>query len=279
MKKIYITTFCFCLLGLGYGLMPRNVNARLSGSSFGANYSGINGGVTCNTSGCHTGQLNSGPGSVVIATDVPSNGYIGGTEYSISVIVNAGGANGNRYGFMASVVEEGTTTFAGVLSAADNTTVAQANGTRIAHSSSPNGNGVNSSHTFTFKWTAPVTGTGNVKVWAAGNSANGTGSTGGDQIYTNFLVIEEAPGAGLTENIVDAFNLYPNPANEFVQVNIPDVYSEGQIRVMDVTGKLVFEKYLNEKTLSINLAEFPSGLYIVQLNKGELSASMRLIKK
>jgi hypothetical protein len=277
MKKIYIAGFCFCLLGIGYGLMPRNVNARLSGSSFGANYSGINGGATCNS--CHTGQLNSGPGSLVITSDVPPNGYIGGTEYSISVTVNAGGANGNRYGFMASVVEEGTNTFAGVLSAADNTTVAQANGTRIAHSTSPNGNGANSSHTFTFNWTAPATGTGNVKIWAAGISANGTGSTSGDQVYNNSLVVNEAPGAGLTNEIISSFNLYPNPANEIVTVKVPELFLEGSLRLLDVTGKTVLNKNLIETEFILNLSEFNSGIYFVEFSKGGKTYTSRMIKK
>lgn len=48
---------------------------------------------------------------------------------------------------------------------------------------------------WSFSWTAPAAGTGNVTFYTATNVANADGSTGGDQIYTNAFVLTEAVSA------------------------------------------------------------------------------------
>lgn len=269
----------FALIGLGFTLSTTNLTAKNSGASLNSNYSGVNGGVTCNTSGCHSGAaVNSGPGSVSISTDIPGSGYVGGNTYSVSVTVSAGGANGAKYGFSASATKEGTATFTGGFANADNSTLVKASGNYIVHNSTVNGNGVNSSHTFTFDWTAPATGTGNVKFWAAGNSANGNNSSSGDQIYNNSLLVNEAPGASITEDIIDAFNLFPNPATETTNIRIPAQMMDGTLRVMDLTGKIVFNKKMIESEFSLNLSEFKNGIYIVELNKAGKVKTLKLVK-
>ena len=280
MKKIYMACALFALIGLGFTLSTTNLTAKNSGASLNSNYSGVNGGITCNTSGCHSGAaVNSGPGSVSISTDIPVSGYVGGNTYSVSVTVSAGGANGAKYGFSASATKEGTATFTGGFANADNTTLVKASGNYIVHNSTVNGNGVNSSHTFTFDWTAPATGTGNVKFWAAGNSANGNNGSSGDQIYNNSLLVNEAPGASITEDIIDAFNLFPNPATDNVTLSTPSELMDGTLRVFDMGGKMVYASNLSDTNLNIDLNAFVQGMYIVEIEKNGKSYTARLIKR
>lgn len=277
MKKFYITTGLFGLIFMGLGIVPEPLNARINGSNITANYSGMMI-TTCNTSGCHTGALNSGPGGVVFASDIPNTGYIGGTEYTINVTVNAGGANGQIFGFSCSAAKEGTTTATGGFAAADNTTLAKNNGTYMVHNNAAAGTGPSDSHTFTFKWTAPAPGTGTVKFFVAGNSGNGSGTPDGDQIYNNSRDITEAPGAGFTEAVAEAFKLFPNPASEYSTVTVPDQWVDGSLRVIDITGKTLFQSRLNQTQLSVDLSLFKAGVYVVQIQKDGKSHSARLLK-
>lgn len=279
MKKFYIASGAFALFMLGSGLMPKSVNARINGSNIGANYSGITG-TTCNTSGCHTGgAVNSGPGSVSITHDIPGTGYIAGTQYSINITVDAGGANGNVFGFSCSAAKDGTTTPTSGFAAVDGTTLVKSGGAYMVHSTAAAGSGAADSHTFTVHWTAPALGTGAVKIFAAGNSGNGNGQSTGDQIYNTSVVVQEAPGAGITEAVVDAFKLFPNPATEQVTLNVPDQLMDGSVRVLDMTGKTVFNTPLNHTQLSIDLGTFTQGAYIIEIQKDGKSYTSRLVKQ
>lgn len=270
----------FALIGLGFTLSTTNLTAKNSGASLNSNYSGVNGGVTCNTSGCHSGAaVNSGPGSVVITTDIPAGGYVGGNTYTVTITVNAGGANGNKYGFSASATKDGTATFTGGFANADNTTLVKASGNYIVHNSSVAGNGVNSSHSFIFNWTAPAIGTGSVKFWAAGNSANGNNGSNGDQIYNSSLLVNEAPGASITEDIIEAFNLFPNPATDYVTLSMPSEFMDGSLKVFDISGKMVYSSNLSDTNLNIDLNTFVQGTYIVEIEKNGKSYTARLIKR
>ena len=278
MKKFYIASGAFALFLMGSGLMPKSLNARINGSNISANYSGITG-TTCNTSGCHTGgAVNSGPGSVAITTDIPGAGYTAGSQYSINVTVNAGGANGNAFGFACSAAKDGTTTPTSGFSAVDGTTLAKSGGAYMVHSTAASGSGGADSHTFTVHWTAPASGTGTVKFFAAGNSANGNGQSTGDQIYNATITVPEAPGAGNTDAVIDAFRPFPNPATEQVTLNVPDQLLEGSVRVLDMTGKTVFNAQVLSQQLSIDLTAFTQGAYIVEIQKDGKSYTSRLVK-
>ena len=277
MKKFYITSGLFALIFVGAGISPDSLQARINGSNITANYSGISG-TTCNTSGCHTGTLNSGPGGVAITTDIPVNGYVGGTTYNVNVTVTAGGTNGAAFGFCCSAAKNGTSTTTGGFAAPDNTTLIKSGGIYIVHNVAATGGGINSSHTFTFNWTAPAAGTGAVKFFVAGNSANGNSADTGDQIYNSSSVVEEAPGAGFTESVLKAFNLFPNPATEYVTVNVPTQLMDGTVRVLDITGKTVFNTQLTNTNVTIDLGQFMQGAYIVEIQKDGQSYTSKLLK-
>lgn len=279
MKKAYLLTGAFALFSAGYLLAPKPLTAKISGSALSLNYSGVNGGLTCNTGGCHPAILNAGPGSVDISTDIPATGYIPGENYIVEVTINAGNSNGLSYGFSASAVLSGTSTFTDGFSNLDGTTLPRSNGRYIVHNSAVPGAGANSSHTFTFQWTAPASGSGDVTFFAAGNSANGNGASSGDHIYNNSLTVSEAPGAFITEQVTAAFNLYPNPAQEMVSIAVPDYLIGSRLRVLDVQGKTVLEQQLNHAAASLNVTGLTAGCYVVELLKnGQIYAS-RFVKK
>jgi len=275
MKKLYTVVCLISATFGGYLLYPTRTTAYPSGSSISANYSGIPGGLTCTN--CHGGGVNAGPGSVGITTTIPGTGYVGGQTYSVSVTVTSGGSNGVLYGFSCSSTKQGTSTISGKFVAADATTLAKAGGNYIVHNTAAAGNG-NPSHTFTFNWTAPVTGTGPITFYAAGNSANGNNENTGDNIYNANIQVTEAPGAGLTESVVDHFNLYPNPATESVTVNVPQTLVDSQVRILDVTGKTVFNRQLTTENMSVDVSTLTHGLYVVEIQKGGKSYTTRLVK-
>ena len=62
-------------------------------------------------------------------------------------------------------------------------------------------------------------------------------------------------------------SLFPNPANENVQMNFEGFSGETQLHIFDVSGRLLVQKSINEgiHQVSINTQELPTGSYLIRL--------------
>ena len=87
----YLLAFSFCVVVF---ITYHSGRRYVHGNSFGAPFISGRGftnspfdGRACNAAGCHTGTLNSGPGTVEISTDIPGEGYRAGTTYNITATI------------------------------------------------------------------------------------------------------------------------------------------------------------------------------------------------
>ena len=83
------------------------------------------------------------------------------------------------------------------------------------------------------------------------------------------LAIEEA--------VTSRFNLYPNPNNgsffiEFAQEG------NNAVKVLDITGKVVYQELANAKATSINLA-LSSGVYFVEVTNNNNVTTEKVVIK
>ncbi|OFY85080.1 MAG: hypothetical protein A3F72_04865 [Bacteroidetes bacterium RIFCSPLOWO2_12_FULL_35_15] len=165
------------------------------------------GGADCTS--CHSGIVNTGEGSVTIASS-PSlaTGYAAGADYTISITVAKAGQTAFGFGFEA--LKSGNTD-GGILSAinAGSQSLVGTGPTNMVHNGSGIGTGT---FTFTFNWKAPAASTGTVTFYAAGNASDDDGTSSGDFVYTTSLVVNEAAAAGITITNADFTNL---PVNNF----------------------------------------------------------------
>lgn len=197
--KLSLAAVLFAIF-IGYSLQGTSVSANSFGpipsrtgavalGSFAAE-------PTCTA--CHGGNpLNDSAGSFTI-TGVPTN-YTANQEISITVTLTR--ANRSSFGFQLTALTD-TGTKAGDLVVTNNRTQL-GNGTgsfagrqyiqQNFSGTSPNGT---NSGSWTFTWRAPAQTVGKVTFYAAGNAANGTGSTDGDFIYT--ATASTTPGAAVT---------------------------------------------------------------------------------
>lgn len=72
--------------------------------------------------------------------------------------------------------------------------------------------------------------------------------------------------------------LYPNPADDLVIIEIPEGYGINNISVFDVTGRKLIEiKEISNRT-ELNLSNFKSGLYLIKFESEEKTEIVKLIK-
>lgn len=129
-------------------------------------------------SDCHSGGSFS-PSLTIQLKDSGGNtvsSYVGGQSYTLEFNFTAAGASG--FGLQAVALLNSNNTTAGNLtsSTSPNSQISALNGRQYAEHS-----GLNSSGSFSFQWTAPSAGSGNVNIYGNGIAANGNGNTAGDQ--------------------------------------------------------------------------------------------------
>lgn len=62
-----------------------------------------------------------------------------------------------------------------------------------------------------------------------------------------------------------AFNIYPNPTNNELNIELPNSDFNGTLNLMDGSGKIIFQKSLQQSHDKISLYDLSNGIYIVQV--------------
>ena len=101
-------------------------------------------------------------------------------------------------------------------------------------------------------------------------------------VITNTTVnIVAGPNVGITENVryEGEISIFPNPANNYLMVIVPEKYRTFKVDCMDVTGRLLFSKeHINAHVpQQINVSELNSGIYFLRVGNGEQSAIKKFI--
>lgn len=147
-----------------------------------------------NCTTCHSGNdVNGGDGEFLISLDIEE--YMPGETYAVTVSLSDPGQS--RWGFELTVQDENDN-MAGSFTVTDetNTQLSDQGGDNpdfMKQTSTGTFSGDDEA-TWTFDWTAPEEGAGDVTFYASGNAANGNFTTSGDFIYTQSLAILEGGG-------------------------------------------------------------------------------------
>ena len=73
-------------------------------------------------------------------------------------------------------------------------------------------------------------------------------------------------------------SLYPNPVDEMFWVDLGNEQREFDLRVVDQLGRIVLNKKLNGRIISIDASAFEKGIYTIQIHTNEGVFSTRFIK-
>jgi hypothetical protein len=221
------------------------------------------GGSTCVQ--CHGGSAVT-PVSGWITTDIPANGYTAGTTYNVWLTAHHAGAV--RYGFeMTAEDNANAKKGAFIVTNSVQNQLVFGNSNAITHT----GNGItpsNDSITWSFQWTAPATGTGNITLYAAINAANGNNGTSGDMIYTTTASLTELIVTAIDNPLAEELTIYPNPAISTLNVKglNDDVTS---VILINSVGQEVRNMAPNSSELTMDVNNLESGLYFLNIVSAE----------
>ena len=112
-----------------------------------------------------------------------------------------------------------------------------------------------------------VTANGNYAVSITKNSCNKVSGC------TNISTV------GMNEKTtISFFQVYPNPSNGLVTISSTLSSAPGSVKVYDLTGQLILNTELKEKTNQIDLSGYSNGIYLLELEQNGALSRTRLIK-
>lgn len=234
---------------------------------------------------CHSGG-SATPTGTITATPAfgAGNTYTAGTTYTLSVV--CGGYP--KYGFGLEILNSNTTTAAdaGTFGA-----VVTTNCKKMATTGKPTNivqnatTGTNNAATFSFRWTAPASGT--AYIYYCVNGVNGTGSTSGDKSKNFSMTLTPAiPNYVPTvdDNTFSA-SVFPNPVHDYVSFSYSlKENSNVKAEIFNMEGKKAASFNYNNvaagehrETISLSDLYLTNGIYSIVVTAGNNSVSKKIV--
>jgi hypothetical protein len=97
---------------------------------------------------------------------------------------------------------------------------------------------------------------------------------------TDTVMFQVNVTVGLNELTQSNLSIYPNPANEEVQVSFEQVSGLTAIELIDATGRVISHQTSNQTGINVitfNVAELASGFYTVRLTSANISETQKLM--
>ena len=96
---------------------------------------------------------------------------------------------------------------------------------------------------------------------------------------TSYTKITPKAVIGIGDNIINTkFNIYPNPASTFVQVESRKLKVES-CSVLDIYGRTIREFKIQDSEFKINIENLPKGIYFIKLQTEEGIAVKKIVKQ
>lgn len=101
----------------------------------------------------------------------------------------------------------------------------------------------------------------------------------GNGNYEDSIKIQVNYALGIKENKqTTSFSMYPNPANENLIINIPNI-DKGHLKIVDLLGNTVLTETIDSNS-KIDVSEFKNGIYFITVDaEGVKFANRKLVVK
>ncbi|SDS70772.1 Por secretion system C-terminal sorting domain-containing protein [Formosa sp. Hel1_31_208] len=74
------------------------------------------------------------------------------------------------------------------------------------------------------------------------------------------------------------FKVFPNPANDILNIQVPSANQQTTLKIYDILGKTVLEQTIIESSQQLDISFVAPGLYVMSFESGTASKTFKLIK-
>ena len=193
--------------------------------------------------GCHMGSsLNSGPGTARITSNIPVEGYEPDSTYTIRARIEQD--NITRFGFQ--VIPFGTSSNEGIGTVAlteDTRTRIRTDGAKQYVTHTTAGTDSTNANTWSFDWTAPAAGSGEVVFYGSFLATNANNNNQGDQVYAITDTIQEAIATSRFADLSTDLSIIPQALEKSIQIEMNLLAATSlEMNVIDLSGRTLFSQ-------------------------------------
>jgi hypothetical protein len=87
----------------------------------------------------------------------------------------------------------------------------------------------------------------------------------GQEVSTSYFITVESCTNLLSENDM-VFSVYPNPANDLIEIKSEQAFEDIEIYTID--GKCKLRQKSNKKSINLDVSELDSGTYVLSIKFG-----------
>jgi hypothetical protein len=117
---------------------------------------------------------------------------------------------------------------------------------------------------------------GSVYIAVSNRDGRGDPAPGDDRI------VEISPATAISTGPapdMNAFRIYPNPAEGNTRLSIPEVFIGGTLRVFDAEGKERITREIRQPEETLHTGHLPTGVYFIRIQKDQQNLTRKMILK
>lgn len=247
-------------------------------SPYVGDHSGAPGETDC--SGCHISPVNPDTPDLYFALDSNQLTYIPGKSYLVHLKIHR--PKHDKFGFVCTSLDS-LNKAKGTFELIDSIATRKFNsGNRKYISHTPCGADSQDSIYWTFKWLAPLTNSGTLKIYMSSLVADHNHGLTGDTTYTRILTLKpETPTNSINSDNFEFARVYPTLFNEFLKIEFGDIFqsNEKQIEITDNTGRVLESFFATDQLITHSMMDHQNkGMYFIKIKTKNLFQTNKLIR-
>ncbi len=279
-KKLLTLTLTVSFITIFVGSVYNNAHTDPTGAPSARTGSPGDGGNTCAISGCHTSFAVTTK-SNIISSDIPVDGYTPGVKYTITA-KSTSTPDRNTFGLQISP-QSTTGIKRGTMSLINAIQTQMTGGSKWFTHTQLGITGTGGQKTWSFFWTAPAAGTGEVTFYGCFNNANGDGSANGDSIIKTTYTVQEKIAIGINKDELASIgiSIFPNPVYNQLHIKNENNLKFSRVEILDLSGKIIYtSEGIDGRELELEKAGVAAGVYFIKLyNENVLLGATKFIKQ
>lgn len=91
--------------------------------------------------------------------------------------------------------------------------------------------------------------------------------------------VEPSNPVGLEENILSSASVYPNPANDVINISLKNELANTEVSIVDAMGRVVLNQSIENDFVSLDVANLENGIYFVKIANGDVVETKTVVIK
>ncbi|MBI3519255.1 MAG: T9SS type A sorting domain-containing protein [Bacteroidetes bacterium] len=243
-------------------------------------HSGAPGETTC--SGCHSAPVNPNVPDLRFEFENGSTQYQLDSSYIVHIRIRRNGHD--KFGFVCSALDS-TNTSAGTFSLINTTsTRTYTLGGRKYVSHTPCGADSQDSAIWTYRWKAPSTNKGKIKIYMSVLVANHDEALTGDTTYTRVLQINNSTISGIKNQTINSYQtkVFPTIFSNSYTIEFNPIFNNRlkSVSLFDINGKIIQKNMTKESDYKQEVEKnLDAGVYFLKIEYPDRTENIKIIKQ